>query len=102
MRVVPDSIQAAPTGRAKCKGCGGAIAKGELRFGETGPNSYGEGEATSWFHLACGALMRPEKLRPVLEATSEEIADRDWLSETARVGVEHERLPRLVRAERAS
>jgi hypothetical protein len=102
MRLVPDSIQAAPTGRAKCKGCGNAIAKGELRFGETGPNSFGEGEATSWFHLACAALMRPEKLLPVLEATSDELAERVWLEEAARFGVEHRRLPRLLRAERAS
>jgi hypothetical protein len=99
---VPDSIQAAPTGRAKCKGCGNVIAKGELRFGETGPNSFGEGEATTWFHLACAALMRPEKLQPVLETTTEELAERAWLTETTRVGVEHPRLPRLLRAERAS
>ena len=102
MRAVPDSIQPAPTGRAKCKGCGNAIAKAELRFGETGPNSFGEGEATSWFHLACGALMRPEKLLPVLEASTDEVRERAWLGETARFGVEHRRLPRLVRAERAS
>ena len=99
---MPDSIQAAPTGRAKCRGCGKAIAKGELRFGETGPNSFGEGEATSWFHLACSALMRPEKLLPVLEATAEDLPERDWLGATARVGVGHHRLPRLVRVERAS
>lgn len=97
-----DSIQAAPTGRAKCKGCGHAIAKGELRFGETGPNSYGEGEATSWFHLACAALMRPDKLAPVLETATQELPERAWLVETVRVGLEHERLPRLVRVERAS
>lgn len=102
MRAVPDSIQAAPTGRAKCRGCGRAIAKGELRFGETGRNSYGEGEATSWFHLVCGALMRPEKALPVLEAATEAIAEREWLLAEARRGVAHERLPRLVRAERAS
>jgi len=102
MRAVPDSIQPAPTGRAKCKGCGNAIAKGELRFGETGPNSYGEGEATSWFHLACAALMRPEKALPLLEAESAELPEREWLLRMARGGVEHARLPRLVRAERAS
>ncbi|RYZ05499.1 MAG: hypothetical protein EOO73_19810 [Myxococcales bacterium] len=99
---MPDSIQAAPTGRAKCRGCGKAIAKGELRFGESGPNSYGEGEATTWFHLACSALMRPEKLGPVLESTADELPERDWLAECVRVGNEHPRLPRLVRAERAS
>jgi hypothetical protein len=102
IRPVPDSIQPAPTGRAKCRGCSRAIAKAELRFGETGPNSFGEGEATSWFHLACAALMRPEKLRPVLEASSDEQPERAWLMETARFGIEHHRLPRLVRAERAS
>ncbi len=102
MRAVPDSIQPAPTGRAKCKGCGNAIAKAELRFGETGPNAFGEGEATSWFHLACAALMRPEKLLPVLEASTDALAERAWLDETARFGIEHRRLPRLVRAERAS
>jgi hypothetical protein len=99
---VTDSIQPAPTGRAKCRGCGNAIRKGELRFGETGPNSFGEGEATSWFHLACSALMRPEKLLPVLETHTDELPEREWLTETARDGVAHERLPRLVRAERAS
>jgi len=102
MRAVPDSIQPAPTGRAKCKGCGNAIAKAELRFGETGPNSYGEGEATTWFHLACAALMRPDKLLPVVEASTDEVPERDWLLETARFGIEHPRLARLVRAERAS
>ena len=102
MCVVPDSIQAAPSGRAKCRGCGNAIAKGELRFGETGPNAFGEGEATSWFHLACAALMRPEKLEPVLSSFSEELPERDWLGEATRFGLEHRRLPRLVRAERAS
>ena len=100
---VPDSIQPAPTGRAKCRGCGNAIAKGELRFGETGPNSYGEGEATSWFHLPCAALMRPEKLVPLLEAPqTEPLPERDWFAGTARFGIEHRRLPRLLRAERAS
>jgi len=102
MRVVPDSIQPAPTGRAKCRGCGNTIAKGELRFGETGPNSYGEGEATSWFHVACAALMRPDKLEPVLQTFAEELPERAWLSETVREGLAHQRLPRLVRVERAS
>jgi hypothetical protein len=102
MRSVPDTIQAAPTGRAKCRGCGNTIAKGDLRFGETGPNSYGDGEATSWFHLACAALMRPEKVMPVLAETTEVLPERDWLEEVARIGVEHHRLARLVRAERAS
>jgi hypothetical protein len=102
MCAVPDSIQAAPTGRAKCRGCGRAIAKGELRFGETGPNAYGEGESTSWFHLTCGALMRADKVLPVLRESSENIDDRAWLVQAAERGAELPRLQRLVRAERAS
>ena len=45
MRTVPDSIQAAPTGRAKCRGCGRAIAKAELldhvwdNAADVGPNA---------------------------------------------------------------
>ena len=78
------------------------IAKAALRFGETGPNSYGEGEATSWFHVTCAALMRPEKLLPVLEAEGADVPERELLLQIARVGTEHQRLPRLVRAERAS
>ncbi len=56
----------------------------------------------SWFHLACSALMRPEKLLPVLESSTEALAERSWLEDTARFGIEHRRLPRLLRAERAS
>lgn len=99
---MPDSIQAAPSGRAKCRGCGAAIAKGELRFGETGPNAYGEGEATSWFHLRCAALMRPEVFEPVLSTHAGDLPEREWLVETVRRGLLHRRLPRLLRAERAS
>jgi hypothetical protein len=99
---VPDTLQAAPTGRAKCRGCGQPILKAALRFGESGANPYAEGEAYSWFHIECGALMRPEKLLPVLEASSEDIGNRSWLLETARQGVQHPRLARLTRAERAS
>ena len=46
--------------------------------------------------------MRPEKLKPVVEASADELDERAWLLETARFGIEHRRLPRLVRAERAS
>jgi ribosomal protein L37AE/L43A len=99
---VTDTIQPAPTGRAKCRGCGKAIAKGALRFGESGPNSYGEGESLTWFHLTCAAAMRPEKLGPAMEATTESLPEREALAEQVRIGVQHPKLSRLVRAERAS
>ena len=51
---MPHVIEAAPTGRAKCRGCGRAIARGELRFGERLPNAYGEGIALHADHLTGG------------------------------------------------
>jgi len=75
--------------------------EGELRFGEALPNPFGEGDATYWFHLACGACMRPEKFGPVLEAQAPPAPDADWLKKAVEVGLAHRRLPRLARVERA-
>lgn len=99
--VVPDVIQRASSGRAKCRGCTQAIVKGELRFGESLPNAYAEGEALYWFHLYCASAMRPEKFLPALEQSAESIDERDELRKTAELGLTHRRLPRLLRAERA-
>ena len=65
---MPHVIEAAATGRAKCRGCGGKIAALELRFGERLPNPFADGETTHWFHLDCAAFKRPE---PFLEALAE-------------------------------
>lgn len=96
-----DVIQAAPSGRSKCRGCGQPIANGALRFGETLPNPYAEGETQYWFHLTCAACMRPEKTGPAIEASELEVPEREWLLRAAAFGVAHRRLPRLVRAERS-
>jgi hypothetical protein len=94
-------IEPAASGRAKCRACDRAIAKGQLRFGERVPNPYGDGEATYWFHLRCAAFKRPE---PVLEALADaaELDDREALTETARRGIDHPRLVRLAGAQRAA
>src|SRR5262245_31741486 len=94
-------IEAASSGRAKCRSCDQPIAKGELRFGERQPNAFGEGEMTLWFHLPCGAYSRPE---PFLEAQGAAPAEAqlDQLAEAARFGIEHRRGPRLHGAERAT
>ena len=99
---MPHTIEPAASGRAKCRGCGRALAKGELRFGERLPNLYAdEGEMTLWFHLLCGAYKRPESMLEVL-ATHPEVAQSEpSLGEIARVGVEHRRLQRADGAERA-
>jgi hypothetical protein len=78
------------------------MAKGELRFGESVPNPFAEGETVRWLHLGCAACMRPEKLLPVLDAYVGEVPEREWLRATAVTGAAHRRLPRLLHAERAS
>jgi len=97
---VPHLIEPAATGRSKCRGCGEAIAAGVLRFGETVPNAFGEGEATHWFHLDCGAFRRPEPFLEALDSTTAAIEDAERLKAEAGLGVGRERLTRLNGAER--
>lgn len=96
------TIEPAASGRAKCRACGGAIAKGELRLGARLPNPFDEdNELTLWFHLRCGAYTRPEPFLEAAKETKEVLVDRDRLEAEARLGLEHERLPRLRGVERA-
>ena len=94
-------FEAAPTGRAKCRGCGQLIAKGELRFGERLPNPFGEGEMTLWFHPMCAAYKRPEPILETLAAFSGDVPDRVGLDRAAKKTTEHRRLQRIDGAERA-
>ena len=52
-------FEPAASGRAKCRGCGQALPKGEVRFGEKLANPFAEGEMTHWFHPLCAAYKRP-------------------------------------------
>jgi hypothetical protein len=98
---MPHVFEAAPTGRAKCRACGQAIARGELRFGERLPNPYGEGEMTLWFHPPCAALKRPQPLLDALPEAPEGLPAREALERAARGAAAHRRLPRIDGAERA-
>ena len=93
-------IEPASSGRAKCRSCNQPIARGELRFGERQPNSFGEGEMTLWFHLRCGAYSRPEAFLEVA-STAPPDALLDTLSAAAHFGIEHRRVPRIHGAGRA-
>lgn len=95
-------IEPASSGRAKCRGCGAAIAKGELRFGERLPNPYGDGdgEMTLWFHLVCAAYKRPASFREVLDDAAD-VPDREGLATIVDDGIQHRRAPRVDGAERA-
>jgi hypothetical protein len=87
-------LETAPTGRSKCRGCGRAIEKGELRFGELVPNPFGSGEATLWFHPACAAYKRPDA---VIAAAPDDAE----LVRIATASAAHRRLARVDGAERA-
>jgi len=101
---MPHVIERASSGRAKCRGCEGKIAAGDLRFGERLPNPFAEGEnveMTHWFHLTCAAFRRPEAFLEGLAASSEAIDNRAELEREAQLGVAHRRVPRVSTAERA-
>lgn len=98
---MPHVIEPAASGRAKCRGCGALIPKGEMRLGERLPNPFGDGEMTLWFHLACAAYKRPEPLLAALEAAGELPDNAEWLEREARRGIAHRRLPRIHGAERS-
>lgn len=101
---MPHAIESAPTGRAKCRACGRAIAKDSLRFGERAPNPFGEGEASFWFHLRCAACKRPEPVHEVLAHSDAALAadEAALLQGLCARGLAHPRLARVHRVEHAS
>ncbi|MEX2124790.1 MAG: hypothetical protein WD795_12925 [Woeseia sp.] len=100
-------IEHASTGRAKCRGCGTKIGKGELRFGEREPNAFGEGEMTLWFHVPCAAYKRPEPFLQMLggveaeDISADELGVAYALKPAAEFGIAHRRVPRIDRVDRA-
>src|SRR5262245_26245978 len=98
---MPHVIERAASGRAKCRGCGQAIAGGELRFGERLPNPFAEGDLTHWFHLECAAYKRPEPFLEALKERTEPLDDRERLEAEATRGMAQHRLPRIDGASRA-
>ncbi len=94
-------FEPASSSRAKCRGCGQPIQRGELRFGERLPNPFADGEMTLWFHPVCAAYKRPEPLLQALEETPQSVPDREQLEHAARESLAHRRLPRIDGAEQA-
>jgi len=99
---MPHVIETAASGRSKCRGCGERIEAGGLRFGESLPNPFADGEMTHWFHLDCAAYKRPEPFLPTLEARTEPVEGAERLIEEAKRGLAHPRVSRINGAERAS
>ena len=88
------TIEPASSGRAKCRGCGQAIAKGELRFGERLPNPFADdGDMTLWFHPLCAAYKRPESLAEVLEGSG--VDSEEALKAIIDFGIQHPKTHRV-------
>ena len=94
-------FEPAASGRSKCRGCGRALQRGELRFGERIPNPFADGETTLWFHPLCAAYKRPESVLAVLTQFEGTVPDRDGLERAAQASLVQRRLPRIDGAERA-
>ena len=101
LRGVPHVFEPASSGRAKCRGCGQTIARGELRFGERLPNPFADGEMTLWFHPLCAAYKRPDAVLQALAEAAAGVPDAAALEKAARGSAAHRRLPRIDGAERA-
>lgn len=98
---MPHTFEPASSGRAKCRGCGQPIARGELRFGERLPNPFGEGEMTLWFHPMCAAYKQPDAILQTLAESRGGVPDAAALEQAARASSAHRRLPRVDGAERS-
>jgi poly [ADP-ribose] polymerase len=70
-------IEVAKSGRAKCRGCRQAIAKGELRYGEEVPNQFGSEPALQWLHLLCAAKKHPKEMQEAMAAYTGEFPNRE-------------------------
>jgi hypothetical protein len=99
---MPHKIEVASTGRARCRGCKEAIAKGEPRFAEEFQNPYSEDGGTSfrYWHLTCAARGLANELAPALAAYDGPIADA-VRSETQAL-VEANLRPEMPHVEQAS
>ena len=92
-------IEIATSGRALCRGCKQAIAKGEARFCEEAANPYSEDGGTSfrYWHLACAARPLANELGVALVGYEGRLEDRETLDAL----VENHRRPATPYAERA-
>lgn len=74
-------IEEAKSGRASCRTCKKAIAKGELRFGEEAPNAFGDQPSMRWHHLLCAAEKMPAELKTELDNYPGNIPNRAELDQ---------------------
>ncbi|HEU4577538.1 MAG TPA: hypothetical protein VFS67_04740 [Polyangiaceae bacterium] len=98
---MPDRIEVAATGRARCRACRRVIAKGEERFAEAAPNPVAEGETQHYYHVGCAAERRPKAFTALVSALDPPRSELGgWLA-AAQLATTHHRLERLGALERS-
>ena len=98
---MPDRLEVASSGRARCRACRSAIAKGEERFAEATPNPVADGESQHYYHLSCAADRRPKAFSALLGSLDPARPDLAELAANAALALTHHRLERLGVLERA-
>jgi hypothetical protein len=98
---MPDRIELASSGRARCRACRRPIARGQERFAEAVPNPAAEGESQHYYHLECAAERRPKPFAGLLPTLDPPRLDLAALNAAAALTLEHHRLERLGVLERA-
>ncbi|HSR99258.1 MAG TPA: hypothetical protein VLM79_19535 [Kofleriaceae bacterium] len=69
-------IEEAKSGRASCRTCRKAIAKGELRLGVEAQTQFSDTPSMQWHHLLCAAQKLPDELKPALAEYAGDIPNR--------------------------
>jgi ribosomal protein L37AE/L43A len=69
-------IEEAKSGRASCRTCKQAIAKGELRFGVETMTQFSDTPSMQWHHLRCAAGKLPAELKEALAAWDGDVPNR--------------------------
>ncbi|HET9625521.1 MAG TPA: hypothetical protein VFP84_29340 [Kofleriaceae bacterium] len=69
-------IEEAKSGRASCRTCKKAIAKGELRFGVEAQTQFSDQPSLQWHHLMCAAQKLPAELKAALAEHAGDIPNR--------------------------
>jgi poly [ADP-ribose] polymerase 1 len=97
-----NTIEVAKSGRATCRACRSAIAKGELRFGLETANQFGDAGDTSymWHHLKCAATKHPSELKTTLQDFKDDVPNREEIDK-AIAEAESKKPPPFPHADRA-
>ena len=69
-------IEEAKSGRASCRTCKKAIAKGDLRLGVETQTQFSDTPSLAWHHVLCAAAKLPAELKAALAEYPGEVPNR--------------------------